>query len=177
MFNPWSWAHYPEKRLTRPLEEKAIRQVGRLILTETQITILCDNGYQEKFRLDEITALQVHKKSGAKHPAFGFIFGLTLVLFFVGFGYNFIPGLTDPKNPIVVGSGNGKLAGLILTAILGFTAAGIYLLYFAIAERQWWWLALTASGQTYHLPLAKTKDIKEQDLLTAISELKISAKR
>ena len=100
MFNPWSWAYYPEKNLTRTSEEKAIRQVGRLTLTETQVIILCDNGYKEKFRLNEITALQLHKKSAAKHPVLGLAVGLTLILFFVGFGYNFIPGLTNPKNPI-----------------------------------------------------------------------------
>lgn len=63
------------------------------------------------------------------------------------------------------------MAGMLLIAILGFSAVGFYLLFTTTMGGEWWWLELTASGRTYDFPLAKTKAIREQDLLAALFEM------
>ncbi|NKE70605.1 hypothetical protein [Candidatus Manganitrophus noduliformans] len=170
MYNPWSFVKYPEKEVSPSTEEEVIRKIGRLTSTKTQLIILRENGFKEKFRLNEITSVRLHQKSRVKYPALGLALALILILSFGTFGYYFIPRLVDTQNPMVIGS-QGRMAGMLLIAVLGFSAVGFYLLFTTTMGGEWWWLELTASGRTYDFPLAKTKAIQEQDLLAALSEM------
>jgi hypothetical protein len=171
MYNPWSFVKYPKKKIPSFSEKEVIRKIERLAFTKTQLIILRENGFKEKFRFNEITSVRLHQKSRVKYPALGLALALILIFSFGSFGYYFIPRLIDTQNPMVVGSHRGRMAGMLLIAILGFSAVGFYLLFTTIMGGEWWWLELTASGRTYDFPVAKAMEIKEQDIVRILSEM------